>query len=101
MGTAAAVIYILFSACIIFNMWMNLNNSSRIDENAKKCKEEYMIHRLYIEKINIIEDNQRKLRTDINELYTKPIVKQTTSKKPVAKKTKRKSNKNTKQILKG
>ena len=98
MGTVAAVIYILFSACIIFSMCMSLNNSKRINENSKKIHEEYIIHRLYTQKINIIEDNQIKLRKDINELYTKPIVKQTTPKKPVVKKTKRKSNKNTKQI---
>tara|TARA_R110000824_G_scaffold91097_2_gene221986 strand:- start:462 stop:698 length:237 start_codon:yes stop_codon:yes gene_type:complete len=53
------------------------------------------------QKIDELDGKQEKARTDINELYTKPIVKQTTPKKPVAKKTKRKSNKNTKQILKG
>jgi len=55
------------------------------------------------QRINELEDNQNKLRKDINALYMKPLTKpkrKTTTKKPVAKKPVAKKP-TKKQILKG
>jgi len=78
METIIISVSIMLCGLIIASITMNVKNSERISE---------------------LEDNQEKLRKDINALYTKPLIKPI---KPIAKKpsTQRKSS-SKKQILKG